>query len=70
MKIERRKGTPNPSLIPLDPEEMQESGEMHILPERILSRILMHEEVDRSDGLDTSEAQPWGSHSKGFQEEA
>ena len=49
---------------------MEENGEMHILPERIPSRILMHEEADRLDGPDTSEAQPWGSHSRGRQEEA
>ena len=45
-------------------------GEIHIVLEKIPSRILMHEEENRSHGLDTSEAQPWGSHSRGNQEEA
>jgi hypothetical protein len=40
MHIRRRKGTQNPSPMPLDPKGKR--GEMHVLSQRIPSRICMH----------------------------
>jgi hypothetical protein len=51
MQIQRRKGTKNPSAIPLDLKvEREEKGEMHLLPMRVPSRIYMHEKKYRSNG--------------------
>jgi len=43
--------------------------QMWLLQPWLSSQISMHEETDWSDGINSLEEQPWGSHSQSFQEE-
>jgi hypothetical protein len=67
MHIQRRKGTQNPSPMPLNPKGKR--GEMHILSQRIPSGIHMHAKKNISDVSNTSEKQTWRSHPRGCKEE-